>query len=260
MKNIETKKPATGQDGRDPFNSGGPWRPGALPVALAVAAMIGSLMLATTYRVDATTTPDGTINAIGQARQALEVRDYSLARSLLTPLAAEGNKEAEVDLGSMSEFGEGTPKSIEGAVGWYLKAANSGDVEAASRVGGIYLRGVGVAQDFTKAYHWLDIAANEGNVDAQLRLGRLYEHGWGVARDPVVAYSWYATAARQDRHQAIAARDRILASLTPDEVAAGQAALRRLAPDTARPAVPNSVAPSPVAPSSATPSLATPST
>ncbi len=216
---------------------GAPWnrepgRPGPLAIALIVAAVIGVVDLATTLRADPVSAHEGTNTGMGRARQALAMRDYTLARNILMSLAAKGDSEAEVDLGMMSKLGEGTTKNIDGAAGWYRKAANSGNAEAASRLGDLYLRGVGVAQDFTKAHHWLDVAANEGVADAQLRLGRLYEHGWGVARDPVQAYAWYEMAARQDEHQGIAARDRVLASLPPSDVAAAQAALGRLVSST----------------------------
>ncbi len=216
---------------------GAPWnrepgRPGPLAIALIVAAVIGVVDLATTLRADPVSAHEGTNTGISRARQALAMRDYTLARDLLTPLAAKRNSEAEFDLGKMSELGEGTARSIEGAAGWYRKAADSGNVDAASRLGELYLRGVGVAQNFTKAHHWLDVAANEGNAHAQMRLGRLYEHGWGVARDPVQAYAWYEMAARQDTQEAITARDRVLAALSPSDVAAGQAALGRLLSST----------------------------
>ena len=56
--------------------------------------------------------------------------DYSLAFSAFTPLANEGNAEAQTLLGNLYENGLGVIKDEKLALDWYEKAGKAGDAQA----------------------------------------------------------------------------------------------------------------------------------
>jgi TPR repeat protein len=153
--------------------------------------------------------------------------------------------EAAYWVGQMRELGLGTPVDIPGAVEAYKTAAADGWVAATARLGHLYFKGVGVDQDFAKARHWLEVAADDNNAMAQVELAQLYEHGWGVRRQAAFAYVWYELAARQGETTAIAARDRILKSMAPDQVIEAQTLLKEVEPGVRRTIPPTNAPPAP---------------
>ena len=58
----------------------------------------------------------------------------------------------------------------EGAMKWYQKAAAQGDVQAEYNIGAMYLEGQGVERDVAKAREWFERAAAHGDEDAQEQL------------------------------------------------------------------------------------------
>jgi TPR repeat protein len=161
------------------------------------------------------------------AAQALG--DNKRARRILSALATKGNHEAQFRIGLLYE--QGTAKhapDIKKAVPWYRKAAAGGLIKATARLGHLYLQGVGVTQDFKRARPLLERAADAGNAAAQFDLARMWEHGWGGEKHLPMAYAWFEYSARQGYEPAVKARDRLLASLKPDQSAEGQKLLRTL--------------------------------
>jgi TPR repeat protein/uncharacterized caspase-like protein len=72
--------------------------------------------------------------------------------------------------------------------------AAEGDAEAQNYLGQIYEKGLGLAPDFKTAAIWYKRSAEQGYSAAQINLGHLYEKGLGVPRDPIVALNWYRRA------------------------------------------------------------------
>lgn len=72
--------------------------------------------------------------------------------------------------------------------------AMQGDAEAQNYLGQIYEKGMGLTPDYKTAAIWYQRAADQGFSPAQINLGHLYEKGLGVTRDPVVALNWYRKA------------------------------------------------------------------
>ena len=89
--------------------------------------------------------------------------DFSVALREFTPLAEQGNLEAQYRLGLMHAEGQGTPQDYRAALAWFRKAAE----------------------------------ANYG--DAQISLGIMYEQGLGIPRDYEAAVGWYRKAAEQEK-------------------------------------------------------------
>jgi TPR repeat protein len=120
--------------------------------------------------------------------------------------AAQGNAEAQNNLGSLFDQGHGVPQDYAKARQWYEKAAAQGNAEGQFSLGFAYALGQGVPQDYVQAAKWYEKAATQGNVMAQFYLGVLYASGHdGVPKDYVRAAKWYEKAAAQghDRAQSL---------------------------------------------------------
>ena len=85
------------------------------------------------------------------ALRANERHDFHKAfrarQELAKKLAKKGDPEAEFELGSMYEKGEGTGTDLREAARWYWKAAYQGLAQAQSALGMLYTSGRGVSQD-----------------------------------------------------------------------------------------------------------------
>ena len=112
------------------------------------------------------------------------------------PKAEAGDAEAQYDVATMHEKGNGVAKDLEQAHEWYLKSAKQGNDKGAYKVGFGYLRGVGTEKDYEKALKWLNTAAEYNNVRAFYFLGSMYEKGNGVPQDLDKALRWYTRASK----------------------------------------------------------------
>ena len=123
--------------------------------------------------------------------------DYATALANFKELAAQGNAEAQYDLGLMYDDARGVSQDYKLAVYWYAKAAEQGVSLAQSNLGFMYTKGQGVVQDFKQATYWFAKAAEQGVALAQYNLGVMYDNSRGVAQDYKQAVYWYAKAAAQ---------------------------------------------------------------
>jgi TPR repeat protein len=108
--------------------------------------------------------------------------NYDKALQELRPLAAQGNVNAEVEIGAMYRYGQGVPVDYVQAFNWYSKAASKGNTQAQISVGTLYENGQGVLQDFTRAAMWFSKAAEKGSPPAEFQLGLMYARGQGVPK------------------------------------------------------------------------------
>jgi len=60
-------------------------------------------------------------------------------------------------------LGKGVPKDYAEAVKWYRLAAAQGNANAQLNLGIMYGKGEGVPEDYVQAYAWLNLAAAQGN-------------------------------------------------------------------------------------------------
>ncbi len=104
----------------------------------------------------------------------------------------------------------------------YQESAESGNVEAQYKLGLLYLTGNGALQDFVEAAKWLKLAAEQGYALAQYELGLIYRTGYGLAIDQVQSYVWLNLAAAAGVPQAVTARDDVMRSLNPRQLAQAQ--------------------------------------
>ena len=140
--------------------------------------------------------------------------------------AAQGNAEAQNNLGFLYAKGSGVPQDYVQAAKWYEKAAAQGNAESQTRLGVLYDGGKGVPQDYAKARQWYEKAATQGDAIAYLNLGLLYRDGHGVPGDLVRAYMWFSlsTAHFNGNMQKEVAkfRDGVAPYMTPAQLAEAQ--------------------------------------
>lgn len=216
-----------------PDTGGGPPQPPGwgerLIVAFAVVLAVGMLV----YHLPSSPWPPPVAssgqNTLATAAEADAAGDVDRQRSILKALAKKGEARAQYQLGRTYELGTVKDKpDLLAASRWYEKAAGQGYIPAKARLGHLYLEGVGVMQDFKKARRYLYPATDAGNEQAQFDLARMWQQGLGGEKNAAMAYAYYEFAARQDFEPAIKARDKLVASLGPDEISEGQSMLKKL--------------------------------
>jgi len=120
--------------------------------------------------------------------------------------------------------------------GW-IKGAESGDAEAQCTLGQFYELGkLGLPQDYSQAVKWYRKAAEQGHPRAQLYLGSIIAN----QRDFVEAYKWVTLAKQKwvlakqgntfDKYAVTQGQKRLLALMTPEEIAEGQRLVNQFVP------------------------------
>jgi TPR repeat protein len=93
---------------------------------------------------------------------AAQSGDYATALREWTPLAEQGDADAQNNLGLMYDNGTGVLQDYKTAVKWYRLAAKQGDASAQNNLGTMYDKGKGVLQDYVRAHMWFNIASISG--------------------------------------------------------------------------------------------------
>ena len=106
---------------------------------------------------------------------AAKAGDFKTALQEWRPLADQGHKAAQFNLGMTYEYGLGVTQSDKQAVKWFTLAADQGFSEAQNHLGFMYQIGKGVTKDFKQAVKWYRLAAEQGEVTAQDSLNELLE-------------------------------------------------------------------------------------
>ena len=144
----------------------------------------------------------------------------------LRQAAEQGHANAQFNLGVMYFNGRGVPQDFTEAIAWHRQAAEPGVGSAQFNLGWMYDNCRGVPQDYSEAAALYRQAAEQGNSSAQFNLGLMYDNGRGVPQDNVEAHMWLnLTAAKstgERREQAVAARDRVAAQMTPADMSEAQ--------------------------------------
>lgn len=162
--------------------------------------------------------------ALAEALALEERRNWIGASDLLRPLAEQGNAQAQLHMGIViRKCGclPGFPK-VRGpsAREWFEKAAAQGNVQADAELGELYR----IMQAYPEAISRYQKAADGGVAKGQAGLGLMYEQGLGVGQDLVQAGSWYRRAAAQGLPEAQQALARINAKQEEDARVAERAA------------------------------------
>jgi len=133
--------------------------------------------------------------------------------------AAQGDAEAQLQLGLRYAEGDGVIQNDKEAAKWLALAAKQGLPEAEYHYGLMLLKGRGVVQDYRAAFNWIEKPAKRGYAKAQYSLGELYRYGTGTAVNKARAYLWFNLAAAQGVDAAAKARDSLVWQLKPEQIA-----------------------------------------
>jgi len=116
--------------------------------------------------------------------------------------AAEGDPDAQNNLGRMYAEGRGVPENPARAVALWRAAAAAGHVLARYNLGLALYRGAGTDKDVAAGLKEIRGAAEAGLPQAQYALGQMRRLGVGMRADPSRAADWYARAAAQGHGRA----------------------------------------------------------
>ena len=104
--------------------------------------------------------------------------------------------------------------------------AKQGNADAQFNLGAMYHEGQGVIQDYKTAVKWYTLAAEQGDFRAQFNLGLMYAKGEGVIKDKVYAHMWWNIAASNGHEDGGKLRDSVAKSMTPADISAAQTLAR----------------------------------
>ena len=93
--------------------------------------------------------------------------DHASALKTYQSLAAQGNADAQYNLGMQYAIGQGVPQDYTQARQWYEKAAAQGHELAQNNLAELYYAGLGVPQDNVRAYMWVNLAVAHMTGDEQ---------------------------------------------------------------------------------------------
>jgi len=126
---------------------------------------------------------------------AFEGKHFATAMQLLSPLAEEGDAEAQYRVAIMCQNGlHGAPQPAD-AYRWMAAAAEQGHPYAQHGLGFMYLEGECVeAADAALAATWFRRAADQGLIGSMSTLAMLYQEGRGVEQSDTEAAHWLKAA------------------------------------------------------------------
>jgi hypothetical protein len=133
--------------------------------------------------------------------EAWEKGDFKTAVERWRIPAAQGNPDAQFNLGQAYKLGRGVTADLNLAEEWYRKAAMQGHPQAQDNYGlALFQNG-----KREQAVEWLQRSASRGEPRTQFVLGTMYFNGDGVERDWVRAYALIVRASQSGLPQASAA-------------------------------------------------------
>ena len=119
--------------------------------------------------------------------------------------AVDGDRAAQVELAKRLDHGDGLPRDIQAATGWYGRAAEQGDVPSALELNHRRHQGQAIEADEGKIATAMRKAADAGDTDAMRALADMTIYGRGGPRNPQEALALLHRAA--DKGSALAEQD-----------------------------------------------------
>jgi TPR repeat protein len=118
--------------------------------------------------------------------------------------AADGDAEAQFQLGRAYFRGEGMLKDEKKAFEWIEKAAAQGNTDAITSMGFFHAQGIGVEMSEAKAVEWFRKGAEAGSAKSQLNLGLMLRQGKTIERNHEESLEWLDKAAATGDPDAVA--------------------------------------------------------
>lgn len=132
------------------------------------------------------------------AKIAYETKKYNEARELLTPLAVDGDADAQYYLGDVFRAYDNKNMDLEKAYEWYLSSSNQQNMNAMFKLGLMYANGEFVEKNYAKRNYWYQRAIDEGHTYAMYNMGYSYLNGIGVVQNYEVAKTLFKSAAEEN--------------------------------------------------------------
>lgn len=123
----------------------------------------------------------------------VSVKGFSKKNLELLRKSANGNVEAQYELGLNYLEGNGVPENHKLAIEWLTKSSDKGFEDAQYLLGRCYENGTGVPRNLTQALLLYEKAAKAANKYAQFALGEYFVY----TNDFDKATEWFKRAARQ---------------------------------------------------------------
>lgn len=141
----------------------------------------------------------------------------------MTSCASSGYKKA------MKNY---RPDDAAAAVRELSPLAEQGDAQAQFSLGSLYYQGSGVPQDYKEAVKWLTKAAEQRHVHAEMTLGGILTDGVQgvIPKDYPQALMWFIFAAAQGDKEAVEFRDNLAMKMTPVQITTAQRLAREFKP------------------------------
>ncbi|MFN3835562.1 MAG: peptidoglycan-binding protein [Glycocaulis sp.] len=177
------------------------------------------------------------------AIQRLNAGDVQGGATLMRRAAEQGVPDAQFRFARMLERGEGVAADPAAARSWMVRAAEAGHLRAMYEAGVMYVNLSPTPANQQAAAGWFEQAALHGMGDSQFNLGLLFEEGFGVPQSAADAYAWFLIAAAGGDSAAQERASTLRRSLSADERAAAEEAVRGYAPRVLDPQVQGRYAP-----------------
>ncbi|KAI8886566.1 HCP-like protein [Backusella circina FSU 941] len=116
---------------------------------------------------------------------------YRKAIHYLSPLASDGDKEAQYYLGKMYLNGYGTVIDQIQAVTWFSEAAEQNHIEAQYELAILYFSGLYFDIDYATSLDYMKRAALSGHKKALFHFGWMYKYGLGIPKNEKEASKWF---------------------------------------------------------------------
>jgi TPR repeat protein len=158
------------------------------------------------------------------------VHNYKEAAQWLEKAAAQSNAEAQAALGELYEAGQGVPRDAHRAIDLFQSAANAGNVTAQYDLAFDYEQGKGVTKNEKEASKYYRLASEGGDPTAQYDYGQRCVLGVGVAKDPVEGLKWLLIAAAAGQTDAAARAKTVESDLTHSQVSEAKRAAESFSP------------------------------
>jgi hypothetical protein len=157
-----------------------------------------------------------------EGKAAYKNKDYATALKEFSPLAEQGDSNAQYHLGQMYKKGNGVNSDMTQAINWIRKAAEQGYPAAQYHLGKMYDEGEDLPQDNDQALRWTRKAAEQGHDSAQYALAKMYKKGEGITKNLVLAHMLYSLAATTGHKKSAGHLDEVALLLTPSQLAEAQ--------------------------------------
>ena len=155
-----------------------------------------------------------------EAVDAYERGDFETAVRDLSPLADDGNVEAQFYMAYMYETGKGVPVDLEQAAHWYLSAAEQGEPKAQFNLAAAFESARGVETDLVQTHRWYLASAESGFLRAQYKVAEIYLSGAGLYEpDLIQAYKWFNLCGRERHRDARKRKRRVAHMMDPYDLA-----------------------------------------